>query len=81
MRLRSHIPLSSSHLLAPSKDFQLTVDLLDNIEPDRRGEDSREGEGPGGLARCREDGDGGTGGHFRLLRVVVVRREDVEYEE
>jgi len=42
----------------------LTVDLLDDIEPDGRGEDSWEGKGAGALALGGEDGNGRSCGHF-----------------
>lgn len=44
------------------------MDLLDDVEPDGGGEDGGEGEGARGLAGGRPDGDGGTSGHFEVLR-------------
>ena len=44
------------------------VDLLDDIETDRAGEDSRQGvRALAGLAIAANDGDGRSGRHFEML--------------
>lgn len=44
----------------------LTVDLLNDIEPDWRGEDSGERQRARRLASWGPDGDGGSGSHFSV---------------
>lgn len=55
--------------LSPSlpKYGRLTVNLLDDIEPDGGGEDGREGERAGALTLSGEDRDGWSSGHFLEL--------------
>lgn len=47
--------------------FPLTVNLLNNVQPDGGGEDRGQSQGSRGLSVAGVDSDGGTSGHFWCL--------------